>query len=84
MASLGSAGMAGRGSDRTGEAGAVWRGRLRYVLVWQARRGVFCFGLACSGEAGLAGLVRLRQGRLGMAWQVRQGSDWNGLVGSGR
>jgi hypothetical protein len=64
-----------------GTAGAVWRGRLRYVLVWQVRRGVFCFGLACSGEAGLAGLVRLRQGRLGMAGQVWQVELWSGKVG---
>ena len=36
---VGEAGMAGRGSDWTGEAGAVWRGGVRYVLVWQARWG---------------------------------------------
>ena len=56
---VGEAGMAGRGSDWTGEAGAVWRGGVRYVLVWQAKQ---------AGHVG-DGLGRVRQAVVGRGRQ---------------
>jgi hypothetical protein len=103
----GTAGMAGCGSDRTGEAGraglgsdwtglarsgrrgdartgaggrvwlveagAVWRGGLRYVLAWQVRSGREWFVREWSGTLWAAG--RVWKGRVwsGLARQVRWG-----------
>ena len=71
--------MAGCGSDRTGEAGAVWRGGVRYVLVWQARHCVDWKGVDWSGRYGGDGygkvwLVEAGRARFGGACQAEVGS----------
>ena len=83
--------MAGRGSDRTGEAGKAgqrleWIGGVRQAR--QAGRVWYWPGADRRGRLGVAGLVRDRKGEAGRlgsgmvwtgsAWQVRRGREWFG------